>query len=206
MINALIGNIVTLTDDKVIIRCGHIEYVVIISSQTASQISNLASKHEVRIITNLQVREDSMTLFGFLSEKERDVFLQLQTVNGIAAKGALKILSGISLNNLITNLDEGNVKALSKIPGIGAKTAQRLILTLRGKLILDEDNFGAFKKAEQNSPYNDLVNALSEMGYDRSNCERIINKIVSENNESLLKISEKEQEQYLFRLAMRELN
>ena len=72
MINALIGNIVSLTDDKVIIRCGYVEYVVIISSQTASQISNLPSKHDVRIITNLQVREDSMTLFGFLSEKERE--------------------------------------------------------------------------------------------------------------------------------------
>jgi Holliday junction DNA helicase RuvA len=206
MINALIGNIVTLNDDKVIVRCGFVEYVVIISSQTASQISNLPSKHDVRIITNLQVREDSMTLFGFLSEKERDVFLQLQTVNGIAAKGALKILSGISLNNLITNLDEGNVKALSKIPGIGAKTAQRLILTLRGKLVLDDDNLGSLKKTPRNSPYNDLVNALSEMGYDRSNCEKIINKIVSENNDALLKLAEKEQEQYLFRLAMRELN
>jgi Holliday junction DNA helicase RuvA len=206
MINALIGNIVTLDDDKVVIRCGFVEYVVIISSQTASQISNLPSKHDVRIITNLQVREDSMTLFGFLTERERDVFLQLQTVNGIAAKGALKILSGISIGNLITNLDEGNVKALSSIPGIGAKTAQRLILTLRGKLVLDDDNSSLVKKDTKKSPYNDLINALSEMGYDRSNCERIINKIVSENNETLIKLSEKDREQFLFRNAMRELN
>lgn len=206
MINALIGNIVSLTDDKVIIRCGYVEYVVIISSQTASQISNLPSKHDVRIITNLQVREDSMTLFGFLSEKERDVFLQLQTVNGIAAKGALKILSGISLNNLIANLDEGNVKALSKIPGIGAKTAQRLILALRGKLILDDDNLDTSKKTSKTSPFNDLVNALAEMGYDRSKCEKIINTIVSKNNDELLKLSEKDKEQFLFGQAMRELN
>lgn len=206
MINALIGNIVSFNDDKLIIQCGYVEYVVMISSQTASQVSNLPSKQDVRIITSLQVREDSMTLFGFLSERERDVFLQLQTVNGIAAKGALKILSGISINNLITNLDESNVKALSKIPGIGAKTAQRLILSLRGKLVLDEDNINITKKISKKSPYNDLLNALSEMGYDRNMCEKTINKIVSENNDKLLKLSQKDQEQLIFRLAMKELN
>jgi len=117
MINAVIGNIVELKDDRVIVRCGYVEYIVFISAQTAAQISNLPSKHDVRIITYMQVREDSMSLYGFLSEKERDVFLQLQTVSGIAAKGALKILSGITLADLIKSLDEGNVKALSKING-----------------------------------------------------------------------------------------
>ncbi|MGH4036505.1 MAG: Holliday junction branch migration protein RuvA [Sphaerochaeta sp.] len=206
MINAVIGNIVELKDDRVIVRCGYVEYIVFISAQTAAQISNLPSKHDVRIITYMQVREDSMSLYGFLSEKERDVFLQLQTVSGIAAKGALKILSGITLADLIKSLDEGNVKALSKIPGIGSKTAGRLILALRGKLVLDEENDAVIAKGSTLSPYKDLINALFEMGYDRNSCEKAINKVVSDNHDALIKMNEKEKEQTLFRLAMRELN
>jgi len=207
MINAVIGNIVSLNDDKVIIRCGYVEYSLFVSSQTLASLSNLTNKHDVRIVTVLQHREDSMTLFGFIDEKERDVFLQLQTVPGIAAKGALKILSGISLSNLIINLDEGNIKALSKIPGIGAKTAQRLVLTLRGKLVLeDESSDEIIAKSKVNSPYHDLVNALFDMGYDRASCERVVKKIVTEFSEELLKLSLKDREQFIFKHALKALN
>ncbi|MBK5201377.1 MAG: Holliday junction branch migration protein RuvA [Spirochaetaceae bacterium] len=207
MINAVIGNIVSLDNDKVIIRCGYIEYSLFVSTQTLSTLSNLQNKNEVRIVTVLQHREDSMTLFGFIDDKEREVFLQLQTVPGIAAKGALKILSGISLNNLIINLDEGNIKALSKIPGIGAKTAQRLVLTLRGKLVLEDDMTEVLvTKNNINSPYNDLANALSDMGYDRASCERVIKKIVKEFENELLKLSNKDKEQFIFKHALKALN
>lgn len=207
MINAVIGNIVNIDNDKVIIRCGYVEYSLFVSSQTISTLSNLQNKHDVRMVTVLQHREDSMTLFGFIDEKEREVFLQLQTVPGIAAKGALKILSGISLNNLILNLDEGNIKALSKIPGIGAKTAQRLVLTLRGKLVLeDETSDSVVAKNNIASPYNDLTNALYDMGYDRTSCERIIKKIVNEFKEDLLKLNITEREQFIFKQALKALN
>lgn len=207
MINAVIGNIIKLDNDKVILRCGYIEYSINVSSQCLSTLSNLTDKNDVRIVTVLQHREDSMTLFGFIDEKERDVFIQLQTVPGIAAKGALKILSGISLNNLILNLDEGNVKALSKIPGIGSKTAQRLVLTLRGKLVLDDESSEVVNlKSNSISPYNDLTNALCDMGYDRPSCEKVIKNIIKEYNKDIESLNNNDREQFIFKHALKKLN
>lgn len=206
MINAVIGDITSILEDKVIIRCGHLEYNIFVSSQTVSKLSNLITKKDVRLVTVLQHREDSMTLYGFYDEFERDVFIQLQTVPGIAAKGAIKILSGINIENLISYLDDGNIKALSKIPGIGSKTAQRLVLSLRGKLVLDEDKEMVAVAKTEVHPYKDLIAAFIDMGYDRAQVERKVNTLVKENKDLLQNMTEKEAEQVLFRLAMKNLN
>ena len=94
MINAVIGDIIQLTESEVIIRAGHIEYALSITAQTASKLSNLVGEQRlgVRLLTVLIHRDDSMTLIGFLDHGEREAFLQLQTVSGIGVKQALKIL------------------------------------------------------------------------------------------------------------------
>ncbi len=103
------------------------QYVLLISNQSASRFSSLDKEERklIKILTSLQVREDSLTLYGFYDDAEREAFEQLQTVSGIGPKQALKILSGINVRHLAEALDSGNIKTLATIPGIGPKTAQK---------------------------------------------------------------------------------
>lgn len=207
MINALIGDIITIDEGVLYLRCGHIEYTLSISSQTASKLSNLSLEERkgVRIMTVLIHREDSMSLFGFSDAEEREAFLQLQTVSGIGAKQALKILSGINVRNLAEALDSGNLKLLSAIPGIGPKTGQKMILALRNVLILDEDkknNASGTKKHKQH-PYNDIINALVDMGYDRRLVEETVDKVSENQTAQLETMSHHDAEEHLFRLSIK---
>ena len=123
MINAVYGEIKSITSTNVIIKSGSLEFDLLVASSTASKLNNLTDKKDVRIVTYLQHREDAMTLFGFFDEVERDFFLQLQNVSGIGAKGALKIMSGVKFKDFVIMLDNSDVASLSKLPGIGKKTA-----------------------------------------------------------------------------------
>ena len=114
---------------------------------------------EGRVFTWLYHREDQMKLYGFSSEQRRATFLELLKVEGIGPKGALKILGSIGQEDLERALETEDIARLEAVPGLGKKTAQKMILALRGKLIA--------AKAEEKTPYGELVEALSEMGYDR---------------------------------------
>ena len=207
MINALIGDIVSIEEGTLFLRCGHIEYTISVSSQTASTFSNLSleSRRGVRVMTVLVHREDSMSLFGFSDADEREAFLQLQTVSGIGSKQALKILSGINVRNLAEALDSGNLKLLSSIPGIGPKTGQKMILALRNVLVLDEDKgrsqSGTRKQAHH--PYSDIINALVDMGYDRRLVEETVDKVTENQASELEKMSHHDAEEHLFRLSIK---
>ena len=131
MINALNGFLVSIDQNSLVINVSGVEFYVEISTQAASYFSSLNRDKEVRVLTKYVVREDAALLFGFKDSFERDCFNQLQTVPGIGAKQALKILSAISVNDFIKALDQRDVSTLSRIPGIGAKSAQKLILMLR---------------------------------------------------------------------------
>ncbi|MDC7228898.1 MAG: Holliday junction branch migration protein RuvA [Sphaerochaetaceae bacterium] len=207
MINALIGDIVSIEEGTLFLRCGHIEYTLSVSSQTANTFSNLSleSRRGVRVMTVLVHREDSMSLFGFSDADEREAFLQLQTVSGIGSKQALKILSGINVRNLAEALDSGNLKLLSSIPGIGPKTGQKMILALRNVLVLDEDKgrsqSGTRKQAHH--PYSDIINALVDMGYDRRLVEETVDKVTENQASELEKMSHHDAEEHLFRLSIK---
>ncbi|MGE4453177.1 MAG: Holliday junction branch migration protein RuvA [Sphaerochaeta sp.] len=206
MINALLGDIVSIEEGNLLLRCGHIEYSLSVSSQTASKLSNLSleDRKGVRVMTVLVHREDSMSLFGFSDADEREAFLQLQTVSGIGSKQALKILSGINVRNLAEALDNGNLKLLSSIPGIGPKTGQKMILALRNVLVLDEDkqrvSVGSKKKQHH---YSDIINALIDMGYDRRLVEETVDKVVEDQAADLEGMDKHDAEQQLFRLSIK---
>ncbi len=206
MINALIGDIVSIEEGELILRCSHIEYSLSVTSQTASYLSNLSleEKKGVRIMTVLIHREDSMSLFGFSDADEREAFLQLQTVSGIGSKQALKILSGINVRHLAEALDSGNLKLLSSIPGIGPKTGQKMILALRNVLILEDDKLKQ-TSAKQSKPHawSDIVNALVDMGYDRRLVEETVGKVVSDQVKVLETMSHHDAEEHLFRLSIK---
>jgi len=205
MINALIGEIVTIKDGYLVLRSNQVEYILFISNQSTSRFSNLDREERklVRILTTLIVREDAMTLYGFYDESEREAFEQLQTVSGIGAKQAIKILSGINVRHLAEALDSGNVKTLSTIPGIGPKTAQKMVLALRNVLVLDDH--GPKQSSTRSTMWGDLVNALVDMGYERRRCEDVIGDLEVQLAKELGELSHHEAEELLFRHALKNL-
>ena len=206
MIHAIIGDIVSITEGVVVLRCNDIEYSLNVSAQTASRLSQLTGDDRlgIRLLTTLIHREDSMTLFGFFDEAERDAFKQLQTVSGIGSKQALRILSGISVKHLAQALDSGNVKLLSSIPGIGPKTGQKMILALRNVLVLEDDKGPAPSSSKRAAlkEWGDILDALVDMGYDRRKVEDVVEKLVAEKQEKLANFSHHETEEFIFRSAI----
>ena len=127
MINAIHGRPVEIRPDYItILTPGGVEYRLEVTRNTSERISAIPQeeRENIRVFAYLQHREDAMTLFGFYSEEERFCFEQLQTVPGIGARQALRILSGITVAALIKALDAQDVKTLAKVPGVGQKTAQ----------------------------------------------------------------------------------
>ena len=206
MIHAIIGDIVSIKEGVVVLRCNNIEYSLNVSAQTASRLSQLSGddRLSLRLLTTLVHREDSMTLFGFFDEAEREAFKQLQTVSGIGSKQALRILSGISVKHLAEALDSGNVKLLSSIPGIGPKTGQKMILALRNVLVLEEDKGPEPTSSKRASlrAWTDILDALVSMGYDRRKVEDVVERLVTEKQDSLANLSNHETEEFIFRSAI----
>lgn len=206
MIHAIIGDIVSIKEGVVVLRCTNIEYSLNVSAQTASRLSQLSGDNRLalRLLTTLVHREDSMTLFGFFDEAEREAFKQLQTVSGIGSKQALRILSGISVKHLAEALDSGNVKLLSSIPGIGPKTGQKMILALRNVLVLEEDKGPEPTSSRRASlrAWTDILDALVSMGYDRRKVEDVVERLVTEKQDSLANLSNHETEEFIFRSAI----
>ncbi|NBK23372.1 MAG: Holliday junction branch migration protein RuvA [Spirochaetia bacterium] len=206
MIHAIIGDIVSIKEGVVVLRCNNIEYSLNVSAQTASRLSQLSGddRLSLRLLTTLVHREDSMTLFGFFDEAEREAFKQLQTVSGIGSKQALRILSGISVKHLAEALDSGNVKLLSSIPGIGPKTGQKMILALRNVLVLEEDKGPEPTSSKRASlrAWTDILDALVSMGYDRRKVEDVVERLVTEKQEGLAHLSNHETEEFIFRSAI----
>ena len=136
----------------------------------------------VKIHTYLNVKEDSMTLYGFINREDVDIFRLLITVNGIGPKGALAILSTITPDDLRFAVLSDDVKAISRAPGIGAKTAQRMIIELKDKLKLEEA-FEIRLSHEEDGELpagdarNDTVQALVALGYGRSEAARAVNMV-----------------------------
>ncbi|WP_062520584.1 Holliday junction branch migration protein RuvA [Demequina silvatica] len=128
---------------------------------TPAALAELRTGQDATLHTHLVVREDSMTLFGFLSAGERDTFEQLQSVQGVGAKLALAMLAVHSPEALAGAVAAGDQKALTKVPGIGPKVASRLLLELGGKLVLPEDAPGA-PAADARG---EVVEALVGLGY-----------------------------------------
>jgi len=157
MFNSIRGNVCAKGVDAVFILCGDIEWEI---SMPVNDIGCLVLNSECRVLTWLYHREDQMKLFGFIDERRRATFLELLKVEGIGPKGAVKIMSGISQDDLEKALENEDIARLEAVPGLGKKTAQKMLLSLKGKLVQP-------KGVSISSQYNDLVEALAAMGYDR---------------------------------------
>ncbi|MCY1151836.1 MAG: Holliday junction branch migration protein RuvA [Sphaerochaetaceae bacterium] len=206
MINAIYGEITSISVTNVIIKSNNIEFDLLVASSTAAKLNALTDKSEVRVVTYLQHREDAMTLFGFVDEREREFFLQLQNVSGIGAKGALKIMGGVTFKDFVIMLDNSDVTSLSKLPGIGKKTASKLVLALRGQLVVDDLEKSNSEIPVQSEQFKELIVALVDMGYDRNKATKEIHKLYDLHKDKLEKLSAHDVESYLFRLAISNLS
>ncbi len=166
------------TADGVVIDCGGVGYELSVSTATAAACP--ASGKTVKLHAYLSVREDSMELFGFISKEEKKMFLRLISVSGIGPKSALGILSTLSVHDISVALVTGDAAALARAPGIGKKTAQRLVLELKDKVDNDDltgvSSTAAFVPAAQ-STQAEAIEALMALGYASSEAARAVSAV-----------------------------
>lgn len=182
MIAFLKGEIEFIASDYVVISVGGIGYNVFVSGKTLENISRTGI--EIKLHTYLNVREDAMQLFGFMNKDELDVFKLLITVNGIGPKGALSILSVMTTNELRFAVASEDSKAIAKSPGIGAKTASKLILELKDKLKLEDAISSSFDTDDAVKPIsgmsdvkNEASMALVALGYSQTEALRAVKTV-----------------------------
>lgn len=194
MFNSIKGTVSFKNLQSAGIWTGGVEWLVEMSAYSLRELPD--EGEQARVILYLYHREDQLKLFGFVSESERMMFRDLIGVSGIGPKQAIKILSGASVESLIKVLEMGDVDSLTGIPGLGKKTAQKIILALKGKLQLaDEAGEGA---------YADILTALTDMGFEKRKSLSVIRGLEKQLMEEGL---DKETfEQQLFKRAIVELS
>lgn len=194
MISYVRGEVAAFEAEKVIIDVSGIGYGIYMSQQAMGRLPMVGS--EVKLYTYFSVKEDSMQLYGFLSKDELDVFRLIIGVNGIGPKGGLGILSVLTPNDLRFAVMSKDVKAISAAPGIGKKTAEKLILELKDKLCIEDaleqntEQAGAYDSSEAQSAQMDAVQALVALGYGNTEALKAVKKVEvneSTTTESILK-------------------
>ena len=196
MLSYIIGEVAEISADTVVVENNGIGFNIKTSAMTIDSLPPVGEM--VRIYTYLHVREDAMQIFGFLSKDELEVFKLLLNVNGIGPKGALGILSAISTDDLRFAVLSDDVNLIKSCPGVGAKTAQKLIIELKDKLRLED----AFEMAVNNKKkkntvqdntvivMNEAVEALVSLGYSSKDAIAAVKKvenIQNKNSEQILK-------------------
>ncbi|HIE2058222.1 TPA: Holliday junction branch migration protein RuvA [Neisseria meningitidis] len=163
MISRLTGKLVEKNPPQIVIDVNGVGYEADVSMQTFYNLPPVGES--VQLFTQLIIREDAHLLFGFATAEERKTFRQLIKVGGIGAKTALGILSAMTADELARAVAEEDVKRLSSAPGIGKKTAERMVLELRGKLVAHTVTDGLFAAAPATDETEDIVSTLLALGY-----------------------------------------
>lgn len=177
MFNSISGILSGKTTDSVYVENSGIEWEIFVSALALDALGTVGK--EVKVYTWLYHREDQMRLFGFPNQAERSLFLDLTKVEGVGPRQALKIMSGLNFSSLEKALEEGDLDTLQKAPGVGKKTAQKMILALKGKLT-NLNKVSSKGQASVSCEYEDIVTALTEMGFERKSVIVQVEKIAEE--------------------------
>ncbi len=174
MISLVTGVVRSIALDKAIVEVGGVGLSLSITQKTSAQLNVGVA---AQFFTTLVVREDSLTLFGFLEDAERALFELVQTVSGIGPKVALSIVSALTPSQLAISVAQEDISSIEKVPGIGRKGAQRLILELKGKL----SDFGSAAKVSHHQPQwrEQLTSALISLGFSAKDSDAAISQVVS---------------------------
>ena len=190
MFNSLSGTLTYKGIDNIYLlnSCG-IEWDITVSAKTLSALPPVGD--ECQVYTYYLHTENMVKLYGFFTKDERTFFLELNKVNGIGPKQAMKMLSSISAKQMAEALDKDDVALLAGIPGVGKKTAQKLMLAMRGKLVMDEELIAA---PAGNPKFADIVNALSDMGFEYKKALKAVEEVARDSDIMNMKDDVREKE------------
>jgi holliday junction DNA helicase RuvA len=199
MIALLRGEVAVRRSDHVVILCGGVGHRAAVSSETLRHIPPVGG--ETTLHTHLIVRDDALSLFGFASETERDLFLMLLSVQAVGPKVALAVLSGGAPRELVSVLAAGDAARLQAVPGIGKRTAERIVVELRDKVLAADaaaeidlgaetagaaGSGGAIKARRVASPRTLAFDGLLELGYARAEADALLDGADGESAEELI--------------------
>lgn len=170
MIAWLKGQVLTVGSESCVLNVSGVGYDVICSANTLSDVEGLEG---AELFVHTHVREDQISLFGFTSQVERKLFLSLIKVNGIGPKLAITILSAAKVSDIVELIENGDAKGLAKLPRIGKKTAEQMILSLKGQLVVEEQPTETLIKVQQK----EVVSALVNLGFRMADVEQVVGQL-----------------------------
>jgi Holliday junction DNA helicase RuvA len=178
MIGSLIGLIREKTPSSILLEVNGIGYEIAVPLSTSFQMPNVGES--AYLLTHLVVREDQHSLYGFATDEERKLFRALIKISGVGAKLAITILSGTNVNGFIQSVVNEDIDALVHLPGIGKKTAERLIVEMKDKVSEISGDENSLSESNENSAVAEAINALVNLGYKTKDAKTILDKIESE--------------------------
>lgn len=190
MIAHLSGTLLSKQPNSVIVDVGGVGYELIIPVSTFYELEATGANTQLRVYTH--VREEALQLYGFKTARERELFLQIISVSGIGPKIAITLLSGMGANEIIASIRTNNLARLTSIPGVGRKTAERLVMELRDKITalsspaLEEEFAGEGGQRAGSSPdaiRDDALSALLNLGYQKTAAEKAIKAAIDEGGD-----------------------
>lgn len=183
MIDYIIGYVREVNLNSIVVECSDIGYHITVANPTGFNRDELT-----KIYTYLQVKEDAFVLYGFKNRDEKRMFLKLIEVAGLGPKTVIGMFANITVQQLVQAIETSNTAFLKKLPGIGPKAAQQIILDLKGKLVLDPDQ-GSVATAKINPQLQEARDALKSLGFKASEIDNVLSKIsvVEASTEEYLK-------------------
>ncbi|MBK5212122.1 MAG: Holliday junction branch migration protein RuvA [Flavobacteriaceae bacterium] len=184
MITHIQGKLVEKNPTDVVIDCNGVGYFINISLHTFSE---LPTGENVKLFTHLLIREDSHTLYGFTSVAEREIFKLLISVSGVGASIARTMLSSLAPEQVLDAIATNDIVTIQSVKGIGAKTAQRVVLDLKDK-ILKVYGLSSISAGSSNTNKNEALSALETLGFVRKQSEKVVDSIVKENPQATIEM------------------
>ena len=178
MIGSLIGLVKEKTPSAILLEVNGIGYEISVPLSTSFQLPNVGES--AYLLTHLVVREDQHSLYGFATGEERKLFRSLIKISGVGAKLAITILSGTNVSGFIKSVVNEDIDALVHLPGIGKKTAERLIVEMKDKISEISSDENSLSQSKESSAVAEAINALVNLGYKTKDAKTILDKIESE--------------------------
>lgn len=189
MIAHLHGKLIEIFPTHAIVECNGVGYEVNISLNTFSKIGKT---EDIKIFTHLIVREDAQRLYGFSNKHEREMFVRLISVSGVGPATAMVMLSSLEINEIRAAIESADVKTLQKVKGIGAKTAQKIIIDLKDKLEGDELDFDTKTGSSKNKSKFEALSALGVLGIPSKTAEKVLDIILRDFPQAEVEVLVKE--------------
>lgn len=193
MISSIKGNLIEINENNVVVEVNDIGFLVFIPTSSFTELPKIGE--EVRLFTYMNVKEDEISLYGFLVKEDREMFLRLISVNGVGPKGALNIISNFGYERLINIISNEDSKLLSTVSGIGSKTASKICIELADKVRklhfgnkINKDKFTNGSNDKINNIRDEVMLALTKLGYKESKVKDIVLSMEIDENEKVSNI------------------